>query len=388
MPQFDQKDTEILKNLSTKIDRRSSYRSFFWLLLATGLMFLLVAGKSLLIPLFLAVFIWYLINVLSKVFEQLPLGKKIKVPYPLAFIAALFTIAGFVYFVVNLISSNIAELVNMAPVYQRNLEGVVERIFSTIPLDEPMTLRRLIRDVNLSSLAPVVAREITGFLGRGGIVIIYVLFLFLEQRSFTPKFLALVKNPKKQTEFKKLIQRIDADIRLYVGIKTLASMTTGVFSYLIFLMVGLDFASFWAFTIFLLNYIPTVGSIIATIFPSLLALMQFETLTPFFVLIIGVTSVQQFIGSFLEPRFMGDRLNLSPLVILLSLALWGRIWGAPGMLFCVPITSIAMIILSHFPQTKKVAIILSRNGIVEDDPDTEQQPENKENNEQEKLPTS
>ncbi len=348
-------------------DRRKPYSSpFFWMAITAVVFYLLVVGKDLLIPLVMAVFIWYLINALSKEYRRIPLGKTHKVPSALAFVVSLLTIAGFVYFVVNLISSNIGELVREAPVYQRNLELAIARLFSFLNLEEPMTLRSIVKNINLTSLAPTVAREVTGFLGRGGIVVIYILFIFLEQKSFNDKFLALINNPKRQKEVSRLINRIDSDVRLYIGIKTLTSATTGILSYIIFTIVGLDFASFWAFTIFLLNYIPTIGSIIATIFPSLLALMQFDTLAPFFVVIIGITAIQQFIGSFLEPRYMGDRLNLSPLVILLSLALWNRIWGIPGMLICVPMTSIAMIILSHFPQTKAIAIALSRNGSIEE----------------------
>jgi predicted PurR-regulated permease PerM len=127
-------------------------------------------------------------------------------------------------------------------------------------------------------------------------------------------------------------------------------------------MVGVDFASFWAVLIFLLNFIPTIGSIIATAFPSLLALVQFETAGPFFITISILTAIQFSIGSLIEPKLMGNRLNLSPLVILLSLGLWGSIWGIPGMFLCVPITVIIMIICAYFPETRPIAVALSGNG--------------------------
>ena len=139
---------------------------------------------------------------------------------------------------------------------------------------------------------------------------------------------------------------------------------TGLISYLVLKVVGVDFASFWAVLIFLLNFIPTIGSIIATLFPSLLTLVQFPTLGPFIATISVLTAVQFCIGSLLEPRLMGNRLNLSPIVILLSLGLWGSVWGIPGMFLCVPITVIIMIICSYFPGTRPLAILLSGNGKV------------------------
>ena len=126
--------------------------------------------------------------------------------------------------------------------------------------------------------------------------------------------------------------------------------------------IGLDFAAFWGMLIFFLNFIPTVGSILATVFPSLLAVIVFESPAAIIGVIGGITGIQLLVGNFMEPKLMGNSLNLSPLVILLSLSLWGSLWGIPGMFLCVPITVIAMIICSHFAQTRPVAIFLSGNG--------------------------
>jgi predicted PurR-regulated permease PerM len=161
-----------------------------------------------------------------------------------------------------------------------------------------------------------------------------------------------------------ILKRINRDIRTYIGIKTAASLITAVLCYIIFKSVGLNFASFWAFLIFLFNYIPTIGSIAATALPSFFAFMQYESLGPFLVVLIGVTTLQMLIGNIIEPRFQGDRLNMSPLVILIALALWNMVWGIPGMFLCVPLTSIAVIIFTHFPQTHSLAMILSRTGNI------------------------
>ncbi|MGB0745268.1 MAG: AI-2E family transporter, partial [Opitutales bacterium] len=97
---------------------------------------------------------------------------------------------------------------------------------------------------------------------------------------------------------------------------------------------------------------------------SVLTLVQFDTLGPFVVTVSILSAIQFCIGSLVEPKLMGNRLNLSPIVILLSLGLWGSIWGIPGMFLCVPITVIAMIICSYFPSTRPLAVLLSGNGQI------------------------
>lgn len=128
--------------------------------------------------------------------------------------------------------------------------------------------------------------------------------------------------------------------------------------------IGVDYAEFWALIIFLLNYIPTIGSMLAVLFPSMLAIVQFGTVLHPVLTLCLLGGVQFAIGNLIEPRLMGRSLNLSPLVIMLALTFWGAIWGITGMLLCVPITVILMIIFSEFKQTRPIAIMLSADGIV------------------------
>jgi predicted PurR-regulated permease PerM len=128
--------------------------------------------------------------------------------------------------------------------------------------------------------------------------------------------------------------------------------------------VGLDFAEFWALLIFFLNYIPNLGAIVATAFPSVLALIQFQSWWPFLEVSMGIVAVQFVVGNFLEPKLLGQSLNLSPFVILFALGLWGSIWGILGMFLSVPITVMMMIVFAHFDATRPVAVLLSQNGCI------------------------
>jgi AI-2 transport protein TqsA len=165
-----------------------------------------------------------------------------------------------------------------------------------------------------------------------------------------------------------ILSHAQEDIQTYLWIKTVTSTVTGVVSYFILKWVGVDFAGFWAFTIFLLNFVPTVGSIIATLFPAILALIQFETIYQFLFVLISVGTVQIVVGNFLEPKLMGRSLNVSPFVVILSLTLWGSIWGIAGMFLSVPITVMMLIVFAHFEQTRYLAILLSGDGCLSPNP--------------------
>ncbi len=327
------------------------------------LFFLLKLGRDLLLPFVYALFIWYLINVVTYAFRSIKY-EQFRMPTPICFLLSVSSILGIGSMVVRILSSNISSIASGSGVYREKVGSVVSRLFRLAELPEPESLSALLRDIDLSKFMTDVALSLTSVASSTGLILIYLIFLFLEQKSFSNKLKALAKAPDQEQNILRLIRKIQSDIRLYIGIKTFTSALTGILSYLIMSAVDLQFASFWALLIFLLNYIPSVGSILATIFPSLLALMQFDLSGRFFVIAGGVTILQFIIGNLLEPRLMGNSLNLSPLVILFSLTFWGAMWGIPGAFLCVPIMVILMIVLSHFPSTQPIAIMMSRDGYV------------------------
>ncbi len=338
-------------------------RAFLGLGITVTLFFILHIGQKLIIPFILAVFIWYLINVLSFVIMKLKIGGK-SLPASLRYIASVLLIVGILSVFFSFITKNVSDVVRVAPEYQARIEPMIDKIYGWLPFDNPPPLKEFVGQLDFSGIISKVAGALGSLAGSAGLISIYVMFLFLEQRSFGPKIKGIANGNIQESDVFGIIEQIDRDTRKYIGIKTLSSLTTGLLSYGVMFWAGLDFAAFWALLIFFFNFIPTVGSILATVFPSLLALIQFEAPTPIIVVIGGVTATQILIGNVMEPRLMGNSLNLSPLVILLSLGLWGSLWGVPGMFLCVPITVIAMIICSHFPQTRPIAVLLSGNGKI------------------------
>jgi len=327
--------------------------------------YLLIVGKALLLPVVVAIVFWYLIATLASSYGRIQVGRH-GLPGWASLSLAILTFVALLTGVIEMARGNVEDVVAAAPTYQANLEALIDKVYRWFGVGEVPTVSQLLSKINLGSIATQLAASLTSFAGNVGIILVYVLFLLVEQSSFNAKLAAIFPNPDRRAAVKRLIDRINADIRTYIWIKTLLSVLTGGVSYVVMLIAGVDFAEFWAVIIFLLNYIPTIGSILGIVFPAVLALVQFNTLEPFLIVLVGISATQIVVGNVLEPRMMGKTLNLSPLVIIFSLALWGTIWGVIGMFLCVPITAIAMIVMAQFPQTRPVAIFLSANGEILD----------------------
>ncbi|HAD71610.1 MAG TPA: AI-2E family transporter, partial [Gammaproteobacteria bacterium] len=325
--------------------------------------YLLFIGKDLLLPLVIAIALWYLINVLARAFSHIAIGG-FRFPMPVCLTASFLTFIFLILALINFLSSTVGDVLDVAPIYQENLTTRLENLsFVDMSEFEGQSLPQLLTTwLDIPSFLTSIASSLTGILASGGLILIYIGFLFLEQGHFTNKITALVADPNKEQDANKIINRIRDDIQKYITIKIITSSLTGMLSYIILRIADVDFAGVWGLLIFLLNFIPTVGSIIATIFPALIALAQSDGYTLFLVVLFGIGALQVCIGNILEPRLMGSSFNLSPIIILLNLALWGYIWGIPGMFLCVPFLIIVTIILSHFPQTRPMAIILSSDG--------------------------
>lgn len=323
--------------------------------------YLLFIGQALLIPLVLAIFLWYLVNTLAALFSRLRLGRW-QPPRWLQFLASGLLLLLAVNLVVSIISNSVSDLVVAAPVYQENLRYLITGLQARFDsFDFPAVVSTL-EDLNFAALIRSLATAFGNLLGNIGLIAIYMLFLFLEQRYFGSKLMAVAPSDTGQQRVRDVLMQIDRDVRTYIGIKTLVSAVTSLAAWVVMWLVGLDFAAFWALLIFILNFIPNLGSLIATSLPSLLALVQFETLTPFLIIAFGVGGIQILVGNVLEPNLMGKSLNVSPLAIILSLVIWGALWGIPGMFLCVPITVVVVIVLYNFDNTRWLAQLMSQDG--------------------------
>ncbi|MFV0416017.1 MAG: AI-2E family transporter [Chthoniobacterales bacterium] len=333
-----------------------------WTALILGSFYVLHQGRSLVVPFLLALIAVYLIFLVSRWIQGLSFGI-FRLPRSMATFIAFGVIFGLGYLLFSIVADNAAAVANEAPRYQARLMKIQATLFKEFNIQEPGALRSFFSSFDLRGIFTGMASNLASLLGNVTLVFIYSLFLAFEIRHIPAKIEALFPNTQRREKLEIIIRRVDRDINTYLGVKTLVSLVTGLLSYAVMRIVGLEFAEFWALLIFILNFIPTVGSIISTLLPTVFALVQFEdTFKPFLIIGISILAIQQILGTIIEPNLVGGSLNVSPLVVIMSLFLWGTILGIVGAFLCVPITVILLIILSNFESTRWVAILLSKNG--------------------------
>ncbi|MBA4697417.1 MAG: AI-2E family transporter [Legionella sp.] len=325
--------------------------------------YLLIAGRSLLIPLVIAIFIWHLLNTIYNGVHHLPF---VKYPLPkwLSMILSLLIVAILLKSFFDILTTNVQDVIAASSRYQQHLTNIFNYIDDRLHIKDIAKIDTFVKNLSIQHLLISIYEVFTSITSSAVLIALYVAFLFVEQHFFLQKLNALFPSVAHRQLVNNILSHIVRDTQTYLGIKTLLGLITAVASWIIMIAVGLDFAAFWAVLIFFLNFIPNIGVIIAIAFPMLLALIQFESWVPFIIISSGISAIQFIIGNLVEPRFLGKSLNLSPLVILIALSLWGAIWGVLGMFLSVPITVMMMIIFAHFKQTRPIAILLSQDGYV------------------------
>ena len=176
--------------------------------------------------------------------------------------------------------------------------------------------------------------------------------------------------PLSKLKSKKLhyiLSSIDENMKKYLFTKTFISATTGLCAYILLHFIGLEYASVWAFIIFILNYIPTIGSILACALPIAYALISGDTWHLALFTAIALISIEIIFGNILDPKLTGKTLNISTLAILINLVFWGMIWGLAGMFFSVPILVAVYVTTAQFSSTRWFATLLSSDGKIPDE---------------------
>jgi AI-2 transport protein TqsA len=331
-------------------------------LVLTALVVVLIYAQGIIIPFILAILFWFMIRVIKKLLGKIKYIKHW--PQWLLTIISSLILLSFLFLIVQMISMNIKYLSNTLPVYESNVNKITQLINQRFDVELSSLLSEYINDLYLGGILTKLFSTLTGLFGNTFIVIIYLIFLLLEEPTFPKKLQAMYPEKDRHAKMKTLVTKIDKSVSNYIALKTMASLLTGFLSYFALLFIGVDTPFFWAFLIFILNFIPTIGSLVATLFPAVFALLQFGEFTPAILVLAIVGAIQLVVGNFIEPRTMGRTMNISPLVVILTLMLWGMMWGIPGMLLSVPITVILIIIMSEFEGTLPIAILLSRSGEI------------------------
>ncbi|MCB9222538.1 MAG: AI-2E family transporter [Crocinitomicaceae bacterium] len=335
--------------------QQEKYHPALNLLMVALILLGLYLGKDLLVPLVLAIVVWYLINTIGANFGRIKFGSK-QMPRWLRTTLAVLFVFSFFWFIGRMVINNLEEFVEVAPEYNAKFVQLTHEISQKTEIP---TIHELSKEIHLGQLASDTFNSSLNFLTALFVVLFYVIFLFFEQEVFKKKIDLMFRGREDKVNYFRITRRIDASMKSYLGVKSFIALLAAVCDYIVFISFDLDFAILWAFLAFLLNFIPFVGALIAILFPTILSLIQFGDPVITVAIFIILNVIQVIIGNFLEPKMVGKSLNLSPLVVILSLAFWGALWGVAGMFLCVPITVALMIIFSQFPKTRRIAILLS-----------------------------
>ncbi len=322
-------------------------------------------GKAIFVPAVLGAVIVYVIVGLAHVLGRLPrLGPALPLQLRYAFSIAAIGLVGFLF--TYLVMANKERAMALAPQYQQSLLAAIQRVAVTFGFEtEPTwaTLRQdLLSQIDLQRLFGSLLASVGSIVLTFVVVLLYATFLLLEQRTFETKLANLSDDPARVVRIRQVIEAINRRIGSYLALKTLLSLLLGVSSYAVMRLFGLEFAALWAVLTAFLNFVPYVGSVLGVVFPVLMTIVQFEDPGTVLTMLLTLTALQFAIGNFLDPYVMGNSLNLSPVAILVSLAVWSELWGVPGAFLAVPITAILTIVFSEFSGTRPIAVLLSRSG--------------------------
>ena len=337
-------------------------KKIFVLLAVAAIIMALIYGQSIIIPFVLAVLFWFIIRTIKLGLLKIKFISKI--PRSIVSIFSTLVFLSFLVLIVTMVTKNIQQLSEAMPEYEKNVNTFTEYINETFDINLEETIGDYSSDMDFGGILSDIFSALTGLFGDAFMVLLYLLFLLIEEPTFGRKLTRMYPDKTRYSQVRGIVDKIDHMIRSYLSLKTVVSLMTGALSFIALWIIGVDAPLFWAFLIFILNFIPTIGSLIATLFPAIFATLQFGDVNPAIWVLVVVGAIQLIVGNLVEPRLVGSSLNISPLVVFLTLALWGLIWGITGMLLSVPITVILIIILAEFPSSRPLAILLSQKGNI------------------------
>ena len=332
------------------------------LIVLVALVYLLQTFATVLQQLLVAAFIVYMIMPPYYWLVRRGLSPVLCGIFMLAGIVLAFAVMGIV------IGSGISDLEAKLPRYREALNHVIDKTATAIPglggkarewweTNTPQTLDHVM------GFAQSGLRALSHFLSQIFVVVIYLLFIVAERAGVRQRAVQAFR-PDQVRRMQELVERVNTSITQYLVVKTLMSLLSGLAAWIVLVAFGVDYAVVWGLITFLFNYIPYLGSIVATTLPVLLSLVQFEDPLRTLAILAVLLLPQLAIAYLIEPRLAGKTLDLSPFVIILSLAFWGSLWGIVGMILAVPLLVTTKTILDQIPTISPTAPPRTDSGII------------------------
>ena len=317
----------------------------------------LKAASAIVVPFLLAIFIAVIIS------PAIIYLQKLKIPRVFAFIIVVAVFFGTLGFFGSILFHTLQSFVNQLPELQTKFDNLLKIIIAQTSNSKFIDIQSnmIDFDINLAiNKATAILKKTGSLISMSFVVFLIVAFIVFESTIINNKIRYFSKHNRRMAIF---FKNFISNLKRYLLIKTIASIVTGVLIGLAMWILGVPYAPLWGMTAFLFNYIPTIGSILA-IFPTLFVTLSTMDISISIWVIFIYIFVNILIGNVIEPRFMGKELGISTVVVLLSVMLWGFVFGIGGLFLAVPLTMSIQIALKSNPKTKSFAILLSNR--VED----------------------
>ncbi|PID36811.1 MAG: AI-2E family transporter [Rhodobacterales bacterium] len=327
---------------------------------------LIVIGQALLLPIVIGVILVYILTTVAEALGRIPVAGGL--PRGIRLLLVGLIALGAAVYLVSLTMYNAGEIVNSLPEYTKNLQQLFDRASASFGFETAPSVSNMIEEIqDAIDLNKLAATVVSGLSGAGTFLVtalLYAMFLLSEWNDFPAKMRRAFHDEAHADTAMNTLHQISERIGGYLTTKTLINVILGVASYIIMLLIGVEYAAFWAIWIGLLNYIPYIGSVLGVLFPVALTFAQFGTLGHPAAAFVLLMAAQLVVGNVLEPRMLGRSVNMSPFVVLAALAFWMEVWGVIGAILAIPMTSMVMIILAEIPGTRPIAALMSEDGNV------------------------
>lgn len=303
---------------------------------------------------------------LSIIFDPIVTHLKSKrVPVVFALLSVVLICAVVIFLVGFIVYSSAVNVSTSLPTYESKLKLLlieIENSIGSVVAAFGTDLREvkfsdLVPFSRISELAGTIANSFLSLTGNTVMVLLFMMFILAGSGELELKIRKGFSTGEGE-KIVSIVKNVSGRVRQYLVTKTILSLVTGITYGIVLWIFGVEFPIFWGFLAFVLNFIPNIGSLIATIFPVLLSLLQFDSIVTSIILAIVLIVVQNIFGNILEPKLMSQSLNLSALLILVSLIFWGWLWGIPGMILSVPLTATIKIIFENIPQLRPIAVLM------------------------------
>ncbi len=325
---------------------------------------LLVIGQSILLPVLVGLIAVYILTTAAEALLPVPVIGHLSRRWRRLLVLLAFLVL--VLWLASFITGNAAAISANLPKYTENFDQVQAKLLTLLGVHELPSWANLSQNlldlIDATTLMPAILSTVSS---TGSVIIaaaLYAVFIIAELDSLPGKTRLALGQDEQAERTLAIVRQINGRIGGYLAAKTLVNLILGAVSYGLLLALGIEHPAFWAILIGLLNYIPYIGSVIGVLFPVTMSLVQFASFGHAGIALVLLMVPQIAVGYYIEPKFLGRSVNLSPFTVLLALAVWTALWGMMGAILAVPLTAMVMIILAEIPSARFVAVMMSESG--------------------------